>query len=181
MNPPRGLAGLLMLLGLMTGTGPDRLFAADEPIFVAKPYLQIGDRPKAGNLALLWHTDDVDAEWSVEYRAAVDRDWQNAATPSLKRIAVSGVAPHRVYRADLKGLVAGGEFAYRVRKSGTIVFSADGRSPKGADQPFRFVTFGDCGVNSPGQKAIAYQTFMARPDLVMITGDIVYDRGRVSE
>ena len=184
MNRLRGLALIATCLAFIGGAGQIRVIAADDPVppmFVAKPYLQIGDRPKSGNLVLLWHTDDVDADWSVDYRPAVDRSWETAGIPSSTRVAVGEVAPHRVYRAELKGLVPGGEFAYRVKKGGTVVFSADGPSPKAVDQPFRFVTFGDCGVNSAGQKAIAYRTFLARPDLVMITGDIVYDRGRVSE
>jgi 3',5'-cyclic AMP phosphodiesterase CpdA len=49
------------------------------------------------------------------------------------------------------------------------------------DQTYRFAVFGDCGVNSAEQKGIAYQAYQAKPDFVMITGDIVYDRGRVSE
>src|SRR5262249_31229676 len=32
-----------------------------------------------------------------------------------------------------------------------------------------------------GQRAIAYQTYQARPDFVFITGDIVYGRGLISE
>ena len=41
--------------------------------------------------------------------------------------------------------------------------------------------FGDGGANTPEQKAIAYRAFQEKPDFVMIPGDIVYARGRVSE
>jgi hypothetical protein len=43
------------------------------------------------------------------------------------------------------------------------------------------VVFGDCGVNTEEQRTIACRAHEARPDYVMITGDIVYDRGRISE
>ena len=54
-------------------------------------------------------------------------------------------------------------------------------APKPADQPHRFVVFGDCGANTPEQKAVAYRAYQVRPDFVMITGDIVYGKGRISE
>ena len=54
-------------------------------------------------------------------------------------IAVSGVEPHSVYRARLTGLRPGGAFRYRVRKGDAVVFSAEGRAPKGVDQGYRFV------------------------------------------
>ena len=43
------------------------------------------------------------------------------------------------------------------------------------------MVFGDCGAGTAEQKEVAYQAFLARPDFVMITGDIVYSRGRISE
>jgi acid phosphatase type 7 len=156
--------------------------------FVVKPYLQLGDAPRAGvsgNLVLLWHAADVEANWEVEYQLRPDRapegSWRQAHAPTMRRVAVPTIAPHRVYRAALNDLAAGATFAYRVRRSGEQVFSAEARAPKGAGQPHRFVVFGDCGAGTPEQKAIAYQTYLARPDFVMITGDIVYTRGQISE
>ena len=75
----------------------------------------------------------------------------------------------------------GGEFAYRVRKGGEVVFSAGGHAPTAGDKPYRFVVFGDRGTNTREQRAVAYQTYQAYPFFVLITGDIVYDRGRISE
>jgi hypothetical protein len=61
------------------------------------------------------------------------------------------------------------------------VFEARARARQPAGRPHRFVAFGDCAAGTPGQKAVAYQAYLARPDFVMITGDIVYSRGRISE
>jgi predicted phosphodiesterase len=61
------------------------------------------------------------------------------------------------------------------------VFGDTGRTPKGAGEPHRFVLFGDCGANTREQRQIAHRAHEEHPDYVMITGDIVYDRGRVSE
>ena len=154
---------------------------APEGPFLVKPYLQLGHSPAAGSLILLWHAGDADADWEVEYRSGAERPWRKAQAASARPIAVPGVEPHWVYRAVLTGLEPGGDFSYRVRKGGEVVFSAAGRAPKGADQAYRFVAFGDGGADTPEQKAIAYRTFLAKPDFVMIPGDIVYGRGRVSE
>jgi acid phosphatase type 7 len=152
--------------------------------FVVKPYLQLGDAPRAGvnrDLVLLWHAENTEADWEVEYQPGPNQTWRHADVPTMRRIAVPTIATHRVYRAALNDLAAGATFAYRVRRGGEVVFSADGHAPKGSGQPYRFVVFGDCGAGTPEQKAIAYQTYLARPDFVMITGDIVYSRGQISE
>ena len=98
---------------------------------------------------------------------------------SSRRVAVSGVEPHRVYRAGLTNLAPGGTFQYRVLKGGQVVFSATARAPKSADQAYRFVAFGDCGAGSKDQKPLAGGRFSSQPDFVMIPGDIVYDRGLI--
>jgi 3',5'-cyclic AMP phosphodiesterase CpdA len=61
------------------------------------------------------------------------------------------------------------------------VFAARARAPKAPGAPIRFVVFGDAGAGTGGQKAVAYRTFQAGPDFVVITGDVVYDRGRIGE
>jgi hypothetical protein len=149
--------------------------------FLVKPYLQVGSAPAPGALTLLWQTDDAAADWSVEYQPGAGSPWRKAEPPVSRTVAVPTVAPHRVYRAALTGLAPGGEFAYRVRRGGEVVFAAGGRAPKAADQPYRFVAFGDCASGTPEQKVIAYRTSLLKPDFVMIPGDIVYSRGRVSE
>ena len=152
---------------------------ASEGAFVVKPYLQIGRVP--GTLQLLWHAAEADAEWSVEVRDGSGGDWRGGEAPTFRTVAVAGVERHRVYRAPLSGLTPGRAFEYRVRKGGEAVFSADAKAPKSAEQPYRFAVFGDCGAGSAEQKPVAYQAYLARPDLLVIPGDMVYDRGRASE
>jgi hypothetical protein len=149
--------------------------------FIAKPYLQIGRTPAAGTLQLLWHAPDTDADWSVEHRAGADGPWKKAEAPGLRRVAVAGIEPHRVYRAAVTGLEPGGAFNYRVLKGGEVVFSAEARAPKSADQPYRFVAFGDCGAGTPEQKPLAHRAFLSKPDLVIIPGDMVYEYGLISD
>jgi hypothetical protein len=157
--------------------------AAASP-FLVKPYIQLGDAPPGNavnDFALLWHADDTDGDWTVEYRSASDATWRQAQALATQRIVLPTIAPHRVYRALLKELRTGEEFHYRVNKGAVTVFTAAGRGPIAKEQPYRFAAFGDCGAGTLEEKAVAYQTYRVQPNFVMITGDIVYDRGCVSE
>ncbi len=165
----------------------DRSAGADA--FVVKPYLQIGDRPAngaTGDVRLLWHAEDADANWEVEYRPASESAWRKAETPTSRRIALASlksapIAPHRVYSADLAALPLGGTFAYRVSKGGTPVFESEGKARKGADQPYRFIAVGDIAQGTVDQKKVAFEMGKVKADFLMWTGDIVYARGRISE
>jgi acid phosphatase type 7 len=153
--------------------------------FLVEPYLQVGnpgtDADHSCVLALLWHTTDGASPWTVDYRSAMRSTWQQTVQPTGRKIQVTGVEPHFVYQADLRNLDWGQSFTYRVRLREKVVFIAEGRAPKAQSQGFRFVAFGDCGAGTTAQRAIAHQAFQHRPDLVVITGDIVYNRGLVNE
>jgi hypothetical protein len=149
--------------------------------FLATPYLQLGESPAPDELTLLWHADDVEAPWSVEVQSPVDAPWKPAGGPSNRRIIFDGVERHRVYRAVLTGLTPGERFRYRVKLDGASAFQAEARAKVPPGQPHRFVAFGDGAKNSAGQRKVAYQTHLLKPDFVLITGDIVYFQGRVGE
>lgn len=151
--------------------------------FLVAPYLQLGDSPAdAERLELLWHARDTDDAWSVRYRAERGEGaWRTVAVPAQRRVDVPTIEPHRVYQATLTGLKPGAEFEYEVRHGDAPVFSATGRARKSAGQPYRFVVFGDCAADTVGQRAVAHQTWLQKPDFVFVTGDIVYARGRISE
>src|SRR5262249_27939413 len=152
--------------------------------FLVQPYLQLGDVPTGvvtEDLRVLWHASESDADWQVEYRPSAEGAWRRADAPGARQGAGPEGAPHWGYRAILQGLLPGDEFAYRVLRGGQVLFSAGGRAPKSARQPYRFVVFGDCAAGTDGQKAVANQAYRARPDFVLIAGDIVYARGRISE
>jgi hypothetical protein len=167
--------------------GPSPAAAAREAArpaapFLVKPYLQPGHGAGAGALVLVWHAAEGDARWAVATRTGAGQPWQAVAeAPAARRVAVPGVEPHRVYSLALNGLPAGETFDYRLSRDGQVVFEAEARAPRSPGQNQRFVVFGDCGANSPEQKAVAYRAFQLKPHYVMITGDIIYDKGLVSE
>jgi hypothetical protein len=162
-------------------SAPRAAAEAPGPALLVKPYLQLGRTPAPGSVTILWHAADVDASWSVEYRAGADRPWGKAEPPTSRRVAVEGTEPHRVYRAALAGLEPGAPFRYRVRNGDAVVFEAEARAPKSADQPYRFVAFGDLGAGTPEQKPLALRAFLSKPDFVIIPGDIVYERGQIAD
>ena len=174
----------------------------EQDVFLEKPYLQIGDVPSGSDtMMVLWQTGQTKADWKVEVRTARDKSWRPAGQPTSQVVsspagqpAIAGkngakkdapappaVDPHIVYRARLANLVPGAEFQYRLLKDGKPVFDASGHARKSQRQPFRFVVFGDCAQGTPSQNAIAYRAYLAKPDFLFITGDIVYDAGRISE
>ena len=140
-------------------------------------------------MTLLWHIDEAapsSSVWTVQTRpAGSGGEWQNTPKmPDGVRVALDGVPVHTVYSVVLDRLPTGKPFAYRVLQNGKTVFETEANLPRktGKDaQTSRFVVFGDCAANTPGQRKIAYQTFLQKPDYVFVTGDIVYNAGRASE
>ncbi len=161
--------------------------ASASAVFVAKPYVQLG-QPQANrfgrqSLSIAWQTPDEDAAWALEIRPDAAKDWVKMSAPAMRRIAVGGIAPHRVYTcaAALRGLNAGYPFGYRVLKNEQPVFESQTRARMPADVPWRVVAFGDGGADTPAQRRIAYQTYLLKPDMVLLTGNLASEQGRASE
>ena len=152
----------------------------NDSIFIAPPYLQIGYHPSPTTLDLLWHAKDVDDNWSVEISKSKG-NWDKMNKPVPTRITTANLPEHFVYRAALAGLTPGETFSYRVLKGTDVVFTADAKAPKTADQSYRFIASGDIGAATTDAKKLAYQAWLAKPDLVVVPGDIVYENGLISE
>ena len=156
-------------------------FAQSNPTFIVRPYLQIGSSPSPTSIEILWQTQASDATWSLEYRQTVNETWKNAEAPIVSKIIASGVKERNLYTVKLLNLEPGKVFYYQVIKNQNTVFSSEGKALKAVNQPYRFIAFGDIGANKREQKDIAMQAFKSRPDFVAVTGDIVYNRGLISE
>lgn len=154
--------------------------AAADP-FVVKPYLQLGERSAPGELALVWHAADRDEEWRVETSGQGANSWKRAEITSAKTAALEGAASRRVRVARLVAEPGTDRLLYRLSLGGKVVFEGSATPPRPRGKPFRFVAFGDCGAGTQEERAIAYQAYQIHPDFVFITGDIIYDRGRLSE
>ena len=75
---------------------PQLIAEASDVTFLVKPYLQIGDAPPGSaikDLVLLWHADDVESVWRVEYQPEADAT-RHVAAPPLGGGSQSRVSRH---------------------------------------------------------------------------------------
>ncbi len=171
--------------------------------FIVKPYLQLGLEEKSDATAatVVWFTSNDTHKWSVLVQAgqssgkstgkssgkaaktATENQGERPADSILERlVALPGFSsPIKKYTARLKKLTPGEPFSYKIKRDDALVFSATATAKKTAAQPFKVAIFGDCGENSNGQKEIAAEVFKAKPDFVLIPGDIVYRHGLYSQ
>jgi 3',5'-cyclic AMP phosphodiesterase CpdA len=176
--------------GASPATAGEPTLPALEPVetpaatFITAPYLQLGEAATGPDqLAVVWQAPESDAApWKVETRPEGAGIWKVATAPVSRAVRVDGVPPQRIWSVALSGLEPGKRFDYRVLRADKPVFSARARARRGPGEATqRIVLFGDGGNASDGQKRVAYQASLAQPDLVVMTGDLVYDRGRFSE
>ena len=152
-----------------------------QDVFITKPYLQIGANPNPNAIEILWHAADTDASWTVEHQNKSNEAWMKAENIRFTTVAVGNIKAHRVYHARIKGFNAGTNFTYRILKEGKTVFTATAQASKSAEQPYRFIAFGDIGAETPDQKALATRAYLSKPDVLVVPGDIVYENGLISD
>jgi len=151
-----------------------------QDAFLVKPYLQLGDAPRPAateRLDLMWHAEDRDTAWAVE--VMLKGRWQAQAAPTFHRLEAPPLPAHRIYRVTLRNLPAGGRVPYRVTRNGSVVFAAEAQTRKPAAH--RMIVFGDAADGSVEQRTLAKAVAAQKPDAVLITGDLVYGRGRAAE
>ena len=192
MRVSRDLRGWSLALGvifLTTATGFLAKVAFERwskpvTVFQIAPYLQPGDDPAGGPLALLWQTDVETSVWSVQVRDRAEAAWVNVESPEVRRFDLENLAPFQLYRAFLEQThspVRQAVGQYRVLRDQIPVFHAEFSRKRASGAAERIVVLGDCASATSEQKAIAFQVYQARPDYAVVTGDIVYTYGRVSE
>jgi hypothetical protein len=82
------------------------------------------------------------------------------------------------YQADLTGLEAARQYAYRITVNGATLTAGPGFFWTAAPGKFSFLAFGDSGENTPGQRA-SIPVMAAEPDVSFLvhTGDLAYPQG----
>jgi acid phosphatase type 7 len=149
-------------------------------IYTALPYVQPGPQGKllAGDesAVIAWQTEDRAAEFTVDF--GTTKNYGRVEHPfSAVRLSGDDGEKRRNYAVTLTGLELNKVYHYRVRHRAEVVVEGyfTTRKPRGA--PVRIVAFGDNSFGDVSQRAIAYQAYKARPDLIVNTGDNVYDSG----
>jgi acid phosphatase type 7 len=135
---------------------------------VAGPYLQLGSAP--GNV-LVQLIQTGKEPLSVEVTGKSVR-----SMPDI-RLAMPG---HTLRRFVVEGVAPGSTFNYKV-KSGSTSFSGRGTGSRTSGQACRIAVMGDSGRGLPGQRLVAKQLDVYKPNLLVHVGDIVYSHGRESE
>ena len=148
---------------------------------LAQPYLQLGKRPTPQSIQLLWHVPASNDVWLAEYKNSDDAEWKRSTEQTYSTIAVGNATPFNVYSASFTTLKPGAFFKYRISKNAKVVFTSEAKSLKSAGQSFRLAITGDIAAGTNWSKKIAWELYKAKPDLVAIAGDIVYNRGLISE
>lgn len=145
-----------------------------------QPEVQLGTRAdgRADAVSLVWLSPDADAPFAVRY---VQDGKVKSAPVSFRTIRIEGIEPHRVYTAVLAGLKPGVRTDYKVLSGGDVRFASSVMAPKSDRQAYSFAVFGDCGVAGVEQAQVSYQTSLTKPDMVVLTGDLVYGSGLAHE
>ncbi|MEE8106227.1 MAG: metallophosphoesterase [Planctomycetota bacterium] len=88
-------------------------------------------------------------------------------------------APSTEHVFTLTGLDADTRYDYALEHDDVVV--SDGHwlwtAPRDGSGSVRFAVIGDCGADSDAQREVAAGMVLSDPDLVLITGDIVYPHG----
>ncbi|MBN9500383.1 MAG: hypothetical protein BGO01_17210 [Armatimonadetes bacterium 55-13] len=147
---------------------------------IVTPSIQLGNRTVNGenSVAVLWQTTDQEHPYTLKFNQG-GKD--QSAQVGYHTIKVDNIAPHRVYIAVLKDYKPGQKVSYRLESGTEVLYKDTFMAPKGAKQDYTFAVFGDCGSGEPPQAEIAYQTYRLKPDLLLLTGDLVYNRGLITE
>jgi hypothetical protein len=122
------------------------------------------------SILIAWQTD-VAAPGKVLY----------GLTPALGSQATDGLTTTN-HAVTLNGLAQRARYYYRI-VAGPDTLTAGGdtlhTAPPGP-APFRFVAFGDCGVDDANQYAVAARVNALNPDLGLILGDVIYEGGEAA-
>jgi len=175
------MKNLLLLLILLFSIQVRSQNSNQPSDFIVRPYLQIGKAPKPQSMQLLWHTSVSNDVWLAEYKNNTEGNWKISENQTFSKTLIKGTYPFLVYNASFDALIPGETFMYRVSKNGKVIFVSVAKAIKSVAQPYRIVVSGDMGAGTSEAKEIANGIFKANPDVIAIAGDIVYERGLISE
>lgn len=164
---------------------PEDASAVLAELFIIKPYLQLGDNPNLRNseaLEVRWHARQSQHRWEVQVKVSGNSLWSAPDEVKARELVIASIGEHHGFVCQIDGLRPGKLFDYRVLVDGKIAFSASAKARAGRNQPYRIAIAGDLGDPSLlHEQRVAHRMFRESPDMVAFSGDIVYERGLVSE
>ncbi len=132
---------------------------------VRGPYLQL---PENTGVTVVWYTDTLSSS---------EIDW--GTDLSYRGGSATDATPRRKHVVHVSGLKDGVDYYYRIRSDGEILSEGNVLTTRRrADQPYRFVVYGDFGWYHEPAKAIAHQVNRSKAHLQLTVGDNVYLEGQ---
>ena len=148
--------------------------------FSVAPYLQVGSNPSSTTMDILWQTSSNNpATFLLEYESS--NGWQKIEVTAKNSSNIAPIGIRNFYIVHLENLEAGKNFKYIISLSGKIVFQSNANSLAKAGESYKLVVMGDIASGLEASALIAKQVMKESASLVLITGDIVYDRGLLHE
>ena len=168
------LLRLLVLIGLAGSLHAQTI--------LVQPYVQPGDGAALGGAdtkVIAWMTDPTPGKFTVEFGAT--KSFGRKAKADRVHLNLSTNQQYFKYAATLANLPFNREIFYRVRLRRQTVRQGSFLTRKTPDQSISFIVTGDTASGEPEQRKVAYQMARAKPEFLLICGDIVYSKGLVSE
>ncbi len=169
------LSFIAVLLGLLGVSG------FGQTVLV-QPYLQPGSESTLevfDSKVLAWVTDQKAGDFIVEYGPSPA--YGQVALPDRRNLQPSSKQRYFTYSAVLTNLVPNSRVYYRVALGQKTVRESSFAARKTPDEAVKFSVIGDMADGKTNSRAIAWEMSKVRPEFLVICGDIVYSRGRVSE
>jgi len=92
---------------------------------------------------------------------------------------LTGAEPTTEHVFTLTGLAASTDYEFAIEQDGGVVSGGHrlGTAPPAGTGSVRFVVVGDSGAGTVAQRDVASNMALSNPDLVLMTGDVVYESG----
>lgn len=177
--------------------------SAAAQMVLVQPYLQPGNGAtlQGSDVKVLrWLTDQTPGDFKVFYgrrdaatnvatatRVALDFQPAKPSSRPTNNVASNAIViPEREqhyfkYTSTMSGLPFDAEIEYRVLLGERVVRAGTFSTRSSADKSIRFIMVGDIASGRPQQNAVAWQMAQARPQFMVVLGDIVYASGRVNQ
>jgi predicted phosphodiesterase len=181
-NLSMAIASLVVLFAFIEFQGnllPQPIHAQPGKFLIA-PYVQLGRTGDARDMEIVWGSPDEKSKWRVTSSSAPGI-WVESKPIEMEPVTLEGVPRFGMFHAPLKNITNGLNARYKVERDGKAVFESELQKLKLPNEPYRLAVMGDIGTGSQGQREIANKLYNAKPDMIMLAGDIVYAHGRLLE
>jgi acid phosphatase type 7 len=143
------------------------------------PYLQLGSTSGPGKLNLQWAPSKPGCRYQVLWRQTGSTKWSAKLAPTVSPVSYEA-STIEMNSVNLTGLPPGKPIEYRVCDSTNSLFQATTQLPT-SNGNYTFAVFGDCAWKGEAERSVARKVHDDGIDYAVVTGDIVYPHGRISE